>query len=170
MFQFCVFAYSGKVHPISTAPDCAQRSSTVSRKASTVSKKGPPPFFHSSGSARVRRVLMAHAANHNCGPAANMSRRGLSGAMRRLTLAAGPQPESLFSAVARGLKKGSYANREFLRKATPHPHQNPRPNPWDPKMSRAPTGAAAAAHKKAPSLDPDTRRKEGTQVAGRPPT
>ena len=38
----CSFACSGKVHLISALRDCKQRSLTVSKKASTVSKKLPP--------------------------------------------------------------------------------------------------------------------------------
>ena len=41
-YSWSFFAYNGKVRLIGTAVDCKQRSSTVSRKAPTVSKKASP--------------------------------------------------------------------------------------------------------------------------------
>ena len=51
-YSWSFFAYSGKVHLIWALRDCKQRSSTVSKKAPTVSKKAspcwkPPTCHHS---------------------------------------------------------------------------------------------------------------------------
>ena len=44
-YSWSFFAYSGKVRLIRALRDCKQRSSTVSKKAPTVSKKASPYFY-----------------------------------------------------------------------------------------------------------------------------
>ena len=47
-YSWSFFAYSGKVRLIRAVRDCKQRSSTVSKKAPTVSKKASPSIFSRS--------------------------------------------------------------------------------------------------------------------------
>ena len=49
-YSWSFFAYSGTMHLIRALRDCKHRSSTVSRKAPTVSKKASPEFFILLGS------------------------------------------------------------------------------------------------------------------------